>query len=87
MTRDPLSPEVLQAIWKAHGLGKIEHLVQPSQGNINRCWIANDAQVIRFDVLDWGGINRYAGEKWAYETLRGSEQVGRFRPPDRPRLT
>ena len=70
---DPLSPEILQTIWNAHGLGKIEHLVQPSQGNINRCWIVNDTHVIRFDVLDWGGINRYLGEQRAYELLRGSD--------------
>jgi len=59
----------LQAICTAHGLGKIESLVQPAQGNINRCLLVNDAYVLRFDVLDWGGANRYAGEKWAYEIL------------------
>jgi aminoglycoside phosphotransferase (APT) family kinase protein len=68
MTPD-LSPEILQAICTAHGLGKIETLVQPAQGNINRCWLVNDAYVLRFDVLDWGGANRYAGEKWAYDIL------------------
>jgi aminoglycoside phosphotransferase (APT) family kinase protein len=68
MTSD-LSPEILQAICTTHGLGKIEHLVQPVQGNINRCLLVNDAYVLRFDVLDWGGANRYAGEKWAYEIL------------------
>ena len=47
--------------------------MQPKQGNINRCLIVNDAYVLRFDVLDWGGANRYAGEKWAYEILRGSD--------------
>jgi aminoglycoside phosphotransferase (APT) family kinase protein len=74
MIIDPLSPELLQAIWNAHGLGKIERLVQPSRSMVNRCWIVNDAYVIRFDVLDdWGGIIRYASEKWAYETLRGSD--------------
>lgn len=70
MTADLLTPERLQAICNAHGLGPIEHLSQPSQGNINRCWIVNGAHVIRFDVLDWGGMNRYAGEKWAYDLLR-----------------
>lgn len=64
-----LSLETLQAICSAHGLGKIEHLVQPVQGNINLCLLINDAYVLRFDVLDWGGANRYAGEKWAYEIL------------------
>jgi aminoglycoside phosphotransferase (APT) family kinase protein len=64
-----LSPETLQAICTLHGLGKIERLVQPVQGNINRCLLVNDAYVLRFDVLDWGGANRYAGEKWAYEIL------------------
>src|SRR5215212_8825205 len=73
MTTDKLSPEILQAIWNTHELGKIEHLVQPSRGMVNRCWIVNNAYVIRFDVLDWGGINRYTGEKWAYEMLHGSE--------------
>lgn len=68
MTPD-LSPEILQAICTAHGLGKIETLVQPEQGNINRCLLINDAYVLRFDVLDWGGANRYAGEKWAYDIL------------------
>ena len=58
-----LSPETLQAICTAHGLGKIESLVQPVQGNINRCLLVNDAYVLRFDVLDWGGANRYIGEK------------------------
>lgn len=72
MAADTLSAETMQAIWDVHGLGKIEHLTQPSQGNINRCWVINDAYVIRFDVLDWGGINRYAGEQWAYETLSSS---------------
>lgn len=66
---DNLSPEVLQAICTAHGLGKIEQLEQPTQGNINRCFLVNDAYVLRFDVLDWGGANRYAGEKWAYDLL------------------
>ena len=73
MITDSLSPEVLQAIWHAHGLGKIEQLVQPQEGAVNRCWIVNDAHVIRFDVIEWGGINRYAGEKRAYDTLRGSD--------------
>ena len=69
----PLSPEILQAICTAHGLGKIDRLVQPAQGNINLCLLINDAYVLRFDVLDWGGANRYAGEKWAYEMLSGSD--------------
>lgn len=68
-----LSPETLQALCTAHGLGKIEHVVQPTQGNINRCLIINDAYVLRFDVLDWGGDNRYVGEKWAYDLLRESD--------------
>lgn len=68
-----LSPEILQAICTAHGLGTIERLVQPAQGNINLCLLVNDAYVLRFDVLDWGGANRYAGEKWAYEILKGSD--------------
>src|SRR3982751_3296436 len=67
-----LSPEALQAICTTHGLGKIESLVQPAQGNINRCLMVNDAYVLRFDILDWGGANRYAGEKWAYDLLRDS---------------
>lgn len=68
-----LSPDILQAICTANGLGKIERLVQPVQGNINLCLLINDAYVLRFDVLDWGGANRYAGEKWAYEILGGSD--------------
>ncbi|MBI1282341.1 MAG: phosphotransferase [Anaerolineaceae bacterium] len=72
MTSNP-SPEIVQAICTAHGLGKIESLVQPVQGNINRCLVVNDAYVLRFDVLDWGGANRYAGEKWAYEILSQSD--------------
>lgn len=68
-----LSPEILQAICTAHGLGKIELLVQPVQGNINLCLLVNDAYVLRFDVLDWGGANRYAGEKWAYDILSGTD--------------
>lgn len=73
MSPDDLSPEILQTIWDAHSLGKIESLAQPSGGMVNRSWVVNDAYVIRFDVLDWGGINRYAGEKWAYDTLCGSD--------------
>lgn len=69
----PLSPDILQAICTEHGLGKIERLVQPAQGNINLCLLINDAYVLRFDVLDWGGANRYAGERWAYEMLSGSD--------------
>lgn len=68
-----LSPEILQAICTAHGLGKIERLVQPVQGNINRCLVINDAYVLRFDVLDWGGANRYVGEKWVYDLLRDTD--------------
>lgn len=68
-----LSLETLQAICTAHGLGKIESLVQPAQGNINRCLMVNDAYVLRFDILDWGGANRYRGEKWAYEILTQSD--------------
>ncbi len=68
-----LSSETLQAICTEHGLGKIEHLVQPVQGNINLCLLVNDAYVLRFDVLDWGGANRYVGEKWAHEILSGSD--------------
>jgi aminoglycoside phosphotransferase (APT) family kinase protein len=68
-----LSPETLQAICTTHGLGKIERVVQPVQGNINLCLLINDAYVLRFDVLDWGGANRYAGEKWAYEILSRSD--------------
>jgi aminoglycoside phosphotransferase (APT) family kinase protein len=73
MTDDTLSPEILQAICTLHGLGKIERVVTPRQGNINRCLIVNDAYVLRFDVLDWGGANRYAGEKWAYDLLRATD--------------
>lgn len=73
MTADNVSPEILQMIWNAHGLGKIDQSFKPPQGNINQCWIVNDTHVIRFDVLDWGGINRYAGEKQACELLRGSD--------------
>ncbi len=74
MTLDAqLSPQVLQAICTAHGLGKIERLIQPAQGNINRCLIVNDAYVLRFDVLEWGGINRYAGEQWAYALLAATD--------------
>ncbi|MEP7294021.1 MAG: aminoglycoside phosphotransferase family protein, partial [Chloroflexota bacterium] len=69
----PISAEVLQAICTAHGLGKVEQVVQPAQGNINRCLIVNDAYVLRFDVLDWGGANRYAGEKWAYDLLSATD--------------
>ncbi|MEP7288069.1 MAG: phosphotransferase [Chloroflexota bacterium] len=72
MTIETLSPEILQAIWNVYGLGKIKQLIQPSRGMVNRCWIINDTHVIRFDVLEWGGINRYTGEKWAYDTLYGS---------------
>lgn len=68
MTAD-LSRETLQTICTAYGLGEIERLAQPIQGNINRCLLVNDAYVLRFDVLDWGGANRYIGEKWAYEIL------------------
>lgn len=68
-----LSTKTLQAICTAHGLGKIERLVQPAQGNINRCLLVNDAYVLRFDILDWGGANRYAGEKWAYDILAASD--------------
>ncbi len=65
---------MLQRIWDKHGLGKIESMSEPSGGRVNRCFIINDAYVIRFDVLDdFGGINRYAGEKWAYDTLRDSD--------------
>lgn len=70
---DSLSRETLQAICTEHGLGRIEHLAQPTQGNINRCLLVNDAYVLRFDVLDWGGANRYAGEKWAYEILSATD--------------
>ena len=69
----PLSPDVVQAICTAHGLGEIDRVVQPVQGNINLCLLINDAYVLRFDVLDWGGANRYAGEKWAYDILNGSD--------------
>jgi aminoglycoside phosphotransferase (APT) family kinase protein len=72
MTID-LAPETLQAICSAHGLGKIERLARPVQGNINLCILVNDAYVLRFDVLDWGGANRYAGEKWAYDLLGASD--------------
>jgi aminoglycoside phosphotransferase (APT) family kinase protein len=74
MTPDAvLTPETLQAICTAHGLGTIERLTQPEQGNINRCLIVNDAYVLRFDVLDWGGQNRYVGEKWACDLLRETD--------------
>jgi aminoglycoside phosphotransferase (APT) family kinase protein len=68
-----LTHDTLQAICDAHGLGTIDRLVQPEQGNINRCLVVNDAYVLRFDVLDWGGANRYAGEKWAYDLLRDTD--------------
>jgi aminoglycoside phosphotransferase (APT) family kinase protein len=68
-----ITPEIVQIICTAHGLGKVESLVQPAQGNINHCLLVNDAYVLRFDVLDWGGANRYAGEKWAYELLSESD--------------
>lgn len=66
---DKLPPETLQAICTTHGLGKIEHVLKPEQGNINLCLVVNNAYVLRFDVLDWGGANRYAGENWAYDIL------------------
>jgi aminoglycoside phosphotransferase (APT) family kinase protein len=73
MIADTFSPEILQAICTLHGLGNIERVLRPVQGNINRCLIVNDAYVLRFDILDWGGANRYAGEKWAYDLLRTSD--------------
>ncbi len=73
MSADPFSREILQAICDAHGLGMIEQVVEPKQGNINRCLIVNDAYVLRFDVLDWGGANRYAGEKWACDLLGATD--------------
>ena len=73
MTNTHLSPDILQTIWDAHGLGKIQHLIQPSGGAVNRAWIVNDAYVIRFDVIEWRGIHRYAGEKWAYDLLCDTE--------------
>jgi aminoglycoside phosphotransferase (APT) family kinase protein len=73
MTHTDITPATLQALWNAHGLGQIQTISQPSRGVVNRCFIINESHVIRFDVLDdWGGINRYAGEKWAYATLRDS---------------
>jgi aminoglycoside phosphotransferase (APT) family kinase protein len=73
MTADMFSREILQAICATHGLGKIERMVTPTQGSINRCLIVNDAYVLRFDILDWGGMNRYSGEKWAYDLLRATD--------------
>lgn len=73
MTNNNLTPDNLQTIWNVHGLGKIEHLSQPSGGAVNRAWIVNNAYVIRFDVIDWGGISRYVGEKWAYDLLCDGE--------------
>jgi aminoglycoside phosphotransferase (APT) family kinase protein len=76
MPSHDITPETIQAIWDQHGLGKIETLTRPARGIVNHTLIVNDAYVIRFDVLedyDWPGISRYAGEKWAYETLRGSD--------------
>src|SRR5690606_14628473 len=35
--------------------------------------VVNDAYVLRFDVLDWGGANRYIGEKWAYDLLAAAD--------------
>jgi hypothetical protein len=70
MTHTDITSATLQALWNAHGLGQIQTISQPSRGVVNRCFIINESHVIRFDVLDdWGGINRYAGEKWAYATL------------------
>ncbi|MEO8609989.1 MAG: aminoglycoside phosphotransferase family protein [Chloroflexota bacterium] len=76
MISHDITPEIVQAIWDKHNLGKIETIERPSRGIVNHTSIVNDAYVIRFDVLedyDWPGISRYASEKWAYETLRGSD--------------
>src|SRR5262245_6322878 len=74
MITNDITPEMLGAIWNAHGLGTVDRVVQPTGGAVNRSFIVNDALVIRFDGLDdFGGINRYAGEQWAYDTLRGSD--------------
>lgn len=76
MTHTDINASTLQAIWNAHGLGQIHTITQPARGMVNRCFLVDDAYVIRFDVLDdddWPGMVRYAGEKWAYDTLRGSD--------------
>ena len=63
---------VLQRIWDAHHLGEIRSVTKPTRGVINDCRIVNDAYVIRFDTLDYDDLNRYEGERLAYDLLRGS---------------
>lgn len=66
---DVFSRDVLQRIWDAHGLGRVEKIEQPKVGMVNRVFVVNDAHVIRFDVLINEGESRYHKEALAYERL------------------
>ncbi len=74
MNNERFGREIIEQIWAAQGLGAVHSINKPSGGMVNDCSIVNDSHVIRFDLLDdWGGICRYAGEKWAYEALRPTD--------------
>lgn len=67
-----ITQEILQRVWDANKLGKVE-LIQPAKRGMNNlATVINDTHVIRFDVLDLedaAGVCRYTGEQFAYERL------------------
>jgi aminoglycoside phosphotransferase (APT) family kinase protein len=67
-----VTQEILQRIWDANGLGKVESIQPAKRGMNNLATVVNDSHVIRFDALDLEGVCRYKGEKYAYECLRNA---------------
>jgi aminoglycoside phosphotransferase (APT) family kinase protein len=70
-----IGQDMLQRIWTAYHLGDIRQVEKPEHGVINLCRIVNDTHVIRFDTLDYEGVDRFRVEKMVYERLRDSVPV------------
>ncbi|NOG48802.1 MAG: phosphotransferase [Chloroflexi bacterium] len=69
--------EVLDRIFKAHGLGRAGHVTRPVDGRNNPIYIVDNRLVVRFDGLtsadttDPELTTRFAGEAWVYRALAG----------------
>lgn len=69
--------EVLDRIFKAHGLGRVGHVTRPVDGRNNLIYIVDNRLVVRFDGLtsadttDPELTTRFAGEAWVYRALAG----------------
>jgi aminoglycoside phosphotransferase (APT) family kinase protein len=66
-----ISSKDIAAIWKAHGLGRVERISPTASGSRNESYIVNHEFFIRFNTLD-PAIPKFRNERVAYEILGSS---------------